>query len=202
MAKCTAPVKGHRTVAAAANCPECGPLMRSALPPVQHPPHRRPPLHKKKRRVEKHRETTAEQLVNIGLTASTADSLTVSLLDTAESLQRRARWRLKPRHWLCQLLADTADAVDPAVLGSLVGANFKEALVARGMPPWAAAVAGKGISEAASAVLASLMPHQQLILGLRVLALLCCPDADRCPASERLVPPVLRAAASPAPPPQ
>ena len=116
------------------------------------------------------------------------------LLDVALELETKAARRSKPSHWLCELLADAADAVDPTAVAAAAADAFSEALVRIGVPGWIAAVAGRGVAKAAENALASALPGAQLCLGLRVLGIMACPAPEACPAGTRLSGPLLRAA--------
>lgn len=133
-------------------------------------------------------------LIDAGLDAVTSKDFTAALIDVADALQPEAMKRSKPLHWLCELLADAADAVDPAVITRVAGDEFADALAADGMPQWAASMVGRGVANAAEGVLSSIMPGAQLCLGLRVLGMLVCPAPSACPVQTRLSVPLLKAA--------
>lgn len=97
-------------------------------------------------------------------------------------------------HWLCELVADVADGVDPGTVADEVGDAIADALVAGGLPWVAAHMVGNGIAEATEQVLTPLLPQEPLVLALRTLGLMICPDPDRCPASERLALPIAESA--------
>lgn len=123
----------------------------------------------------------------------TSQKFTVALIDVSATLSTEASRRSKPAHWLCELLADAADSVDPAVVAGVAGDVFADALVENGVPEWAASVAGWGVANAAQTVFTSTMPGAQLCLGLRVLGMFVCPAPEECPAEERLSVPLLKA---------
>lgn len=208
---CTAPVRGHRSPRAWSRCPVCrggggwsspsssyarpvsqgglptptGSSGRPAAPPTSsgsHPGGRS--------------EAVERALISAGLDAVASRNFTAALVDVAVALQSEASRRGKTSHWLCELLADAADAIDPGSVASAVGDVFADALVAYGVPNWAASIAGWGVAKASEAAIGSLMPSTQLCLGLRVLALLVCPSPETCPAGSRLSVPILKASLS------
>lgn len=133
-------------------------------------------------------------LILAGLDAVASRDFAGALIDVSVSLQAEASKRSKPSHWLCELLADAADAVDPATIARAFGDVFADALVAQGVPDWAAAIAGWGIAKAAEGAISSVAPGSQLCLGLRVLGVLVCPSLASCPVGPRLSVPLFKAA--------
>ncbi|HJX77895.1 hypothetical protein [Glutamicibacter sp.] len=117
----------------------------------------------------------------------------VALLDLSVELAGEAAKRGKSKHWLCEMLADLADVIDPAVIADAVGSVFETAVVDAGAPSWIAQVAGWGISKAAETALLPLLPGSQLCLGLRALSLLVCPNPEACPTQPELAAAILKA---------
>lgn len=115
-------------------------------------------------------------------------------MDVASDLQTQARAHSKSLHWLCELLANIADTIDPASVADAFGETFVGVLREYGAPKWVADVAGWGVSKAAEGLLKHVIPGAQLCLGLRVLGLQVCPDLDSCPAQAKLSMPLIRAA--------
>lgn len=133
-------------------------------------------------------------LVQAGLDAATSEAFTGVLVDVAVTLSEEASAREKPGHWLCVMLADAADGLDPASVAGVIGNVFADALVDVGVPEWAASIAGWGIANGARQMLTHILPGAQLCLGLRVLGMLVCPAPEPCPAGDRLSAPLLKAA--------
>lgn len=197
--KCTAPVKGHRSPNARSRCPVCrgggwrGPSGSHSTAPTQ------PASNGVRSRptrgvaeVELRADSAESALVSAGLDPATSEKFTVALMEVASSLQAGASSRGKASHWLCELLAEAADFIDPGLVANAVGAVFSDLLVANGMPQWAAGIAGKGVAKASEATISSFMPSTQLSLGLRVLAVLVCPLPRSCPVEERVSVPILK----------
>lgn len=128
-----------------------------------------------------------------GLTAIESRDFTSALLDLSVELSGEAAKRGKSAHWLCEMLADLADAIDPAAVAGAVGGEFEAALVGSGAPPWVAQIAGWGVSKAAEAALVHILPGSKLCLGLRALSLMVCPDPDACPTQPKLAVTILKA---------
>lgn len=115
-------------------------------------------------------------LISAGIDAAASHDFTAALIDVATDLDDEASKRSKGSHWLCALLADAADAVDPAAIAAATGDVFADALIEIGVPNWAASVIGWGVAKAVESTLSSLLPGTQLRLGLRALGLLVCPS--------------------------
>ena len=126
--------------------------------------------------------------------AATSEAFTGVLVDVAVTLSEEASARGKPGHWLCVMLADAADGLDPASVAGVIGNVFADALVDVGVPERAASIAGWGIANGARQMLTHILPGAQLCLGLRVLGMLVCPAPEPCPAGDRLSAPLLKAA--------
>lgn len=212
--QCSAPVRGHRSPRAWSRCPACRggggwsaprtnnsrmagsvstgvsslPRRAGTVPPATGPSPQRGP------RTDGRAAQVERALINAGLDAPASRDFTAALIDVAAALQAEASNRSKPSHWLCEILADAADATDPAAITSAMGDVFADALEEKGMPAWAASIAGWGIAKAAEGALSSAMPGAQLSLGLRVLGMLACPSPQDCPAGDRFTVPLLKAA--------
>jgi len=142
-----------------------------------------------------HVERAAEverALIQAGLDVATSGNFVVALIDVAASLDEGATKRGKPDHWLCTLLADVADALDPSAIAAATGDVFSDALVRAGAPQWVASIAGWGVAKASEEALSSMLPGGQLVLGLRVLGMAVCPQPSSCPAQSRLSVPLLK----------
>ena len=206
--RCTAPVRGHRSPRAWARCPACrggggwappgssfarpeesGSLGEPASPRGLPRQSASPATSLSGRSSQEVRRA----LIEAGLDAAASQEFTAALIDVAVALQSEATSRKKASHWLCELLAEAADAVDPGSVASAVGHVFADFLVLNGAPDWAATIAGWGIAQASRAAISSLVPASQLCLGLRVLALLVCPSPPACPVGAKLSVPILKA---------
>lgn len=98
-----------------------------------------------------------------------------------ELLEHMPWWRRKNRgHWLCKSLNASAAAVDPETYFVALGTGTTAVLRDTGMPRFAAEVIGKSFAFGAGRLAGSLSTDH-LVLVLRVLILLVCPDFDRCP---------------------
>lgn len=128
-------------------------------------------------------------MIGAGLTAIESRDFTGALLDLAVELQKESAKhssRSKRKHWLCELLAELANVIDPGVIASAVGGAFEVALGDAGAPLWVAQIAGRGISKAAETALLHIVPGSQLCLGLRALSLMVCPNPEVCPTQPEL----------------
>lgn len=200
--KCTAPVRGHRSPRAWSRCPACRNGGGWSAPPASSDLNPAPAEHGVGAGAERPRGRLApgtrrvaevqRALIQAGLDAATSGELVSALIDVAATLDEEASKRSKPDHWLCTLLADAADALDPGVIAAATGDVFADALVVSGAPEWVASIAGWGVAKAAEGALSTLLPGGQLVLGLRVLGLLVCPRPNSCPAQSRLSVPVLK----------
>jgi len=133
--------------------------------------------------------------------ACIAENFVDAIQDLADQVKREPSISAKlavDSHWLCIALADLADALDPALaLDTLLTATFDEIgrALASKVGPFAAAIITQGLKRTVIDLLAPLttniLPGGQLVLSLRVLAILVCPDPDSCPAGERLSKPVI-----------
>lgn len=121
------------------------------------------------------------------------DNAAQILFTVASELSEEAKKHGKPTHWLCELLADTADAIDPATISGITGELFTAALKDANVPDWVAETAGHGISRAVAGALPTLEPNTQLALGLRIVGAALCPKPESCPADSRLSTPVIQA---------
>ncbi len=196
--KCTARVTGqHRRATAAARCPvHRGENLRTIAAPAVAPntqPTYRHSTQLRRDLIQMRRADVERTLIQAGLDAAVSRDFTGALADVAVALAEEASRRSKPSHWLCNLLADTAEAIDPSAIAAAMGDVFADALVKAGTPEWVASIAGWGIAKAAESSITALLPGAQLSLGLRVLALMSCPSPSGCPAGLRLSTPVLKA---------
>ena len=212
--KCTAPIRGHSSSRAWSRCPPCrggsgwtaprvsgghtsgattagakGTILGRIATPTTSAPNQMPSPQVSSRAGKVERD-----LIAAGLDFLESRNFTAALIDVSVALEAEASKRATPSHWLCQLLADSADAVDPATIASIAGDVFADALVANGAPEWAASIAGWGVAKAAEGALSSMMPGVALSLGLRVLGMLVCPSPSSCPAATQLSAPVLKTA--------
>lgn len=137
-----------------------------------------------------------DSLLAAGLDVTRADALVAELIGAATQLEDARAKRGWGDHRLCQLLADTADALDPQVLAAATASAFEGALVAEGVPLWVASLAGAGIAQAAATTLTSAMPTAQLCVGLRVLGVLVCPNPNTCQVQSGLLLSITRTALS------
>lgn len=201
--KCTAPVRGHWSPNARSKCPVCRGGGGRGLPggsgghytePTQTTSNGvRSRLTPGVVKVELRVDSAESALVSAGLDFATSEKFATALTEVASSLQEGTPSRGKASHWLCTLLAEAADSIDPGSVASAVGAVFSDVLVVNGMPQWAADIAGRGVAKASEATISSFMPSTQLSLGLRVLALLVCPSPRSCPVEGRVSVPILKA---------
>lgn len=99
----------------------------------------------------------------------------------ADDLLSRVPWhrRRSRGHWLCELLDESSKAIDPGTYTTAVGKEVTQSLHASSMPRFAAAVLGKAAAFGAGRLIE--ISTGQIILGLRVLVPLVCPDFERCP---------------------
>ncbi|GAB3302641.1 hypothetical protein GCM10027427_29450 [Pseudoclavibacter terrae] len=198
MTKCTAPVKGHYRATAFDRCPTCGGSGRGGWP--------RPDSHLSAAG-NRARNLTAATLrksagpVGAEISAKTVSAALELILSTtdvailaaaADDLARSAAKKGKGSHWLCELFAEAADALDPSWASEAVGGAFASALVQCGLPDWAARGAGTAIAKATAGALSAASPAEQLYLGLRILGMLICPNTDTCPVQDRLAGGVLQ----------
>lgn len=205
--KCTAPIRGHRAQRAKDRCPSCrrqegrhGP--RADTQAIAQP--RLRSTHPSSVTIERPansallaRKTEVERrLIRAGLDALSSEYFVDALSAVALELYEQEPQSPGRRraHWLCMVLAEIADAIDPSQVAAAVGNAFEQVLIDKGMPDWAAIIAGKGIAKASVNVLSALTPEAQLCLGLRVLAALQCPQPDTCPEIEKVSVSSLRAA--------
>lgn len=205
MPQCTARVTGvHRTASGAARCPVHGtgrsgyrprssgrtslpPLTRAGTGPVAPPPQRTTVPSRSGRAVQVQRVLT-----QAGLDAAQGGQFVSILLDVSADLSNEATRRSRPTHWLCQILADAADAIDPASVAGTIGEVFADEMVRTGIPQWVADIAGWGFARAAENALSTVSPGAQLCLGLRVLGALVCPDPSSCPAEDQISVPIVQ----------
>lgn len=188
---CTAPVRGHYKTSAAARCP--GPCTRpfrfdspyGIIDPVPPPP----PAVSDERKV-----WITRQLAKRGWTAGLSDALTAGLwTHVTVEVKRSPNWQGNSDHWLCTMLADAVEAMDPGTVAEAVGDLFQAALTDRGVKPWVAGILGRGIAKATGQLLATADPTEQLRLGLLVVAMSLCPRPESCPETDRLALPVVQA---------
>lgn len=101
----------------------------------------------------------------------------------ADELLKRVPWYRRPSrgHWLCKVLEDASKAIDPATYTAAVGEGVTETLRDAGMPEFAATVLGKSAAFGAGRAIGT-VGTDQIILGLRAIVPLICPDFERCPA--------------------
>ena len=166
------------------------PLRRRGSAGVQRPQqgHKKPksrlPNSQWKRRRSSNREALSRKLQD------TASSAVVTLVFdpssryafVADELLERLPWyRWNNRgHWLCRLLSTSSKAFDPGTYLAAMGKEVSGLLQDAGMPAFAAAVIGKSAAFGIGR-LTSAFGTDQILLGLRVLILLVCPNFDRCP---------------------
>jgi len=101
----------------------------------------------------------------------------------ADELLKRVPWyrRSSRGHWLCKVLEDASKAIDPATYTAAVGEGVTRTLRDAGMPDFAATVLGKSAAFGAGRAIGT-VGTDQIILGLRAMVPLVCPDFERCPA--------------------
>lgn len=101
----------------------------------------------------------------------------------ADELLKRVPWyrRSSRGHWLCKVLEDASKAIDPATYTAAVGEGVTRTLRDAGMPEFAATVLGKSAAFGAGRAIGT-VGTDQIILGLRAMVPLVCPDFERCPA--------------------
>jgi hypothetical protein len=99
----------------------------------------------------------------------------------ADDLLSRVPWyRSRSRgHWLCELLDESSKAIDPGTYATAVGKEVTQVIHTAGMPRFAAAVLGKAAAFGAGRLIE--IGTGQIILGLRVIVPLVCPEFERCP---------------------
>lgn len=195
---CTAPIRGHRSARAAARCPVHGSdvgratnyrVPRGLLPA---PLRSQDEVGSTPVIASRSRSQIERTLVQAGLDAVTSHNFTGALIDVSAELSKEASKRSRPSHWLCQLLGDSADSMDPSSVAAAVGDVFADVLVRDGAPEWAASIVGWGVAQAASGPIAALLPGAQLSFGLRTLAVIACPDQSSCSERSRLTVPLLK----------
>lgn len=198
---CTAPTRGHRTAGGVARCPVHGGHGLAVAPnPAPVPP---PAGHQPVAPLAYSPITlmTVSVLVD-GLEAvlsgkpATAVKAYQGLVELADQVGPKVAEKHsdKPAHWLCELLADVADAIDPSVATAQMQRALEQLLISDGLHRVIAALISKALEKTLKAAATQLMPHQYA-LALRVLGILLCPDVDNCPAGDRLANPVLEAIA-------
>lgn len=203
---CTAPTRGHYKLSAMMRCPEhrfgagspgssgASRARRGQRTMPGTGPHTSSPS---SRPGNDQSNDVERMLIRAGLDATAAGDFTGALIGLASALEDAATKRSKAGHWLCELLADAADALDSGVLAEATGEAFERALIEAGVPRWTATLAGWGIAKAAEASLDAFLPTAQLCLGLRVLGLLVCPEPESCPVEPRLSSALLKTALKP-----
>ena len=99
----------------------------------------------------------------------------------ADDLLSRVPWYRRRRrgHWLCEFLDESSKAIDPGTYTTAVGNEVTQLIHAAGMPRFAAAVLGKAAAFGAGRLIE--ISTGQIILGLRVIVPLICPEFERCP---------------------
>jgi len=175
--KCTAPVRGHRLPDAWSRCASC---KRGTYWP---PPAGVVDLPTRVLSADRWREVQAI-VIEAGLDVAVSRDIVGSLVGTASDLVTAPEARANIDHWLCELLAEAADALESTTVSSVAADVLTDALEGAGLPFWAARMAASGISRALVASLLASDPASQVRLALRVLALLLCPDADKCPVGD------------------
>ncbi|MDN3481237.1 hypothetical protein QMA10_04780 [Arthrobacter sp. APC 3897] len=134
-----------------------------------------------------------DQLVKAGWDVALSKDLTVVLWNSvAGAITKSPNWRGNSGHWLCVMLADAVDAIDPGTVAENVGSLFEAALVDRGVTPWVAVIVGRGIAKATEQTLSTMDPAEQLRLGLLVVAICLCPRPEKCPEENRLTLPIFQ----------
>lgn len=126
------------------------------------------------------------------------EQIATAAVPAARKLRRAARLHFRCGHWLCQLLADTADIINPATLSCSMARTAEQAMTQfLEVPGWIAKPAGHFVQEISDTALVGVMPHAQLAFGLRVLAIAVCPAPARCPAQTQLAPSILQCSLAP-----
>lgn len=137
----------------------------------------------------KGRRASNRQVVAAKLEGTRASAVVALLFDpdslygiAADDLLSRVPWhrRRGPEHWLCELLNESSNAIDPGTYTTAVGKEVTQLIHAAGMPRFAAAVLGKAAAFGAGRLVE--VNTGQIILGLRVIVPLVCPEFERCPA--------------------
>lgn len=202
---CTAPVWGHRRARAWSRCPECrggrGWAAPSSVTTTT------PTITTKSATSSRSQVTTPKpagrqfagitnevqhRLVDSGLNAADSRSFISALVGLAGEMQSGDSSDSASSHWLCQVLATAAEAIDPGSVASTTGRVSAEVHIPNGMPNSAGMIAGRGVAVAVEGAISSLMQNSQLCLELRVLALLVCPAPRKCPADNSVSIPILR----------
>lgn len=146
------------------------------------------PVHRGARTIAKEtiqRETSfaASQAVNYvfaedSFYAGLADRLTAKV-----PFWRRFR---KENHWLCALLHDLAEGLDPATYARQAGMDIAHGLREVGFPFFVANVIG-GASSAGLNVIFSSVQTDSLAHALKILIALTCPNLEGCPTKVDVV---------------
>ncbi|MGH3353642.1 MAG: hypothetical protein ACRDPS_23475 [Nocardioides sp.] len=131
------------------------------------------------------------QVVATRLEGTAASAVVALLFDpdslygvAADDLLGRVPWhRRKGRgHWICEFLDDSSKAIDPGTYTAAVGHEVTQMLREGGMPRFAAVVLGKSAAFGAGRLIE--ISTGQIMMGLRVIVPLVCPDFERCPAQD------------------
>lgn len=144
---------------------------------------------------QKRRDEVANKLTEWSIGVFTAPNDLTALYRVTSSLRKGAVRRGHApclSHWLCQLLGDAADAITPGSWSKAAGKLSTDTLVRARVKPWAASIIGEAVDNLTSPAFQALLPHAQLSLTVRAIALLACPEPDRCEVvKQKLSPPVI-----------
>lgn len=134
------------------------------------------------------RRASNREVVAVKLEGTGASAVVALLFDpdslygvAADDLLSRVPWyrRRSRGHWLCELLDESSKAIDPGTYTTAVGKEVTQVIRTAGMPRFAAAVLGKAAAFGAGRLIE--ISTGQIILGLRVIVPLICPEFERCP---------------------